>query len=358
MQLMNKAKIDRIKKFLQGINENSYVFLAEVLIVILIILRLMIILTPVNIHPQKTKITIPRGANLSRIAGQLVDQNIINNPRSFILATHLMLKHRELKAGFFNLQNVKNYGSLIRTLSTSQVHPVKMTIPEGLQSKQIADLLADQLNFKAAEYMQLMDDKKLLTGLGIESPSLEGYFFPETYYFNDSDSPEDVIRRMVGQFYKLVNDSVLTAIEASNRTLHEVLTLASIIEGECMVDDERSQVASVYINRLKKRMRLESDPTIQYIIPDGPRRLLKADLEIQSPYNTYRNRGLPPGPINNPGIKSILAATWPAETDYLYMVAVGDGTHSFHSDYDNFLRAKRRFQRVRRKVARNTNKGK
>jgi len=355
---MNKLNIDRIKKFLHGISENSYIFVAEVLIVILIILRLIIILTPVNVHPQQTKITIPRGANLSRIAGQLMDQNIINNPKIFILATHLMLKHRELKAGFFNLQNVKNYCSLIRTLSTSQVHSVKITIPEGYQSKQIAGILADQLNFEAAEYMQLLDNKKLLTDLGIESPSLEGYLFPETYYLSDSDSPEDVIRRMVGQFYELVSDSALPVIETSNRTLHEVLTLASIVEGECMVDDERPLVASVYVNRLKKRMRLESDPTIQYIIPDGPRRLLKADLEIKSPYNTYRNRGLPPGPINNPGIKSILASTWPATTDYLYMVAVGDGTHSFHSDYDSFLRAKRRFQRVRHKVARNTNKGK
>jgi len=355
---MDKSKVEGLKKFLQDVNENNYVFVAIVLIAILVTLRLFIIFTPVNIRPQQMKIIIPRGANLSQIAGQLVDQKIINNSKSFVLAAHLMLKNRQLKAGFFNLQNVRDYRSLIHTLATSQVHVIKVTVPEGYQAKQIARLVAGQLNFEAGEFFRLLDDEKILNDLEIESPSLEGYLFPETYYFNDSDNPEDVIRRMLGHFKGMVTDSILQAIKTSNRTLHEVLTLASIVEGECMTDDERPLVASVYVNRLKKRMRLESDPTIQYIIPDGPRRLLKADLEIQSPYNTYRNRGLPPGPINNPGLKSILAATWPAETGYLYMVAVGDGTHSFHNDYDSFLRAKRRFQRVRRQVARNTNKGK
>ena len=350
---MDKFKVDRVTKFLQDVNENNYVFVSVVLVAIFVTLRLFIIFTPVNIHPQQMKIIIPRGANLSQIAGQLVDQKIINNSKSFVLAAHLMLKNRQLKAGFFNLQNVKDYRSLILTLATSQVHVIKVTVPEGYQAKQIARLVAGYLNFEAGEFFQLLDNQKILNDLGIESPSLEGYLFPETYYFNDSDNPEDVIRRMVGLFNEMVTDSILQSIKQSNRTLHEVLTLASIVEGECMVDDERPLVASVYVNRLKKRMRLESDPTIQYIIPDGPRRLLKTDLEIQSPYNTYRNRGLPPGPINNPGIKSILAATWPAETGYLYMVAVGDGTHSFHNDYDSFLRAKRRFQRVRRQVARN-----
>jgi len=355
---MDKLKAERIKKFLQDINDNNYLFVTVVMIAILVTLRLFIIFTPVNIQQQQMKIIIPKGANLSQIANQLVDQKIINNSKSFVLAAHLMLKNRQLKAGFFNLQNVKDYRSLINTMVTSQMHAIKVTIPEGYQAKQIARLVASHLNFDADEFIRLLDNKKILNNLGVESPSLEGYLFPETYYFNDSDTPEDVIRRMIGHFNEVVTDSVLQAINASNRTLHEVLTLASIVEGECMVDDERPLVASVYVNRLRKQMRLESDPTIQYIIPDGPRRLLKADLEIQSPYNTYRNRGLPPGPINNPGIKSILAATWPAETGYLYMVAVGDGTHSFHNDYDSFLRAKRRFQRVRRQVARNTNKGK
>jgi len=212
-------------------------------------------------------------------------------------------------------------------------------------------LLANQLSFTAEEFMQYLNDKTLLQQLGIQSPSLEGYLFPDTYDFIDMDGPPTVIRRMVNHFFQIIDDSLLNEITASKRSLHAVLTLASIIEGECLVDEERPIVASVYLNRLRRRMRLESDPTIQYILPDGPRRLLNSDIEIDSPYNTYRRRGLPPGPINNPGLKSILAAIRPANTNYLYMVAVGDGTHSFTHDYDEFLKAKRHFQRIRRKIA-------
>ena len=130
-------------------------------------------------------------------------------------------------------------------------------------------------------------------------------------------------------------------------TFHQVLTLASIIEGEAVLDHERSIVSALYHNRLRSRMRLQADPTIQYIIPDGPRRLFSADLEIESPFNTYIVWGLPPGPVNNPGLKSILAALYPAQVDYLYMVANGDGSHTFSRTMDEHLRAKRRFDRIR-----------
>ncbi|MBU1065951.1 endolytic transglycosylase MltG, partial [bacterium] len=203
---MDKSKVEGLKKFLQDVNKNNYVFIAVVLIAILVTLRLFIIFTPVNIRPQQMKIIIPRGANLSQIAGQLVDQKIINNSKSFVLAAHLMLKNRQLKAGFFNLQNVRDYRSLIHTLATSQVHVIKVTVPEGYQAKQIARLVAGQLNFEAGEFFRLLDDEKILNDLEIESPSLEGYLFPETYYFNDSDNPEDVIRRMVGLFNEMVTD--------------------------------------------------------------------------------------------------------------------------------------------------------
>ena len=357
---MNNQKqiYQNLKDLLTKLAENNHVFVAIVLLVIILSLRFIVLSTPVRIDQENIKITILRGSNLSQIAEQLQEREIIDNPKSFILAAHLMLKSKSLKAGYFNLQRVKHYRSLIRTLSTSQVHSVRITVPEGYQVKQIAALLAGQLNFEYDEFMHYMNDINMLRDLSIESPSLEGYLFPDTYDFNDSDNPLIVIQKMVNRFHEMVDDSMKNIIKASDRSLHEVLILASIIEGECMIDNERSLVASVYVNRLRKRMRLESDPTIQYIIPDGPRRLLKKDLDLDSPYNTYKKRGLPPGPINNPGIKSIIAATWPAKTNYLYMVAVGDGTHSFTSDYDSFLKAKRRFQHVRRKVARDAKRKK
>jgi len=188
----------------------------------------------------------------------------------------------------------------------------------------------------------------LLKDLGVNSSSFEGYLFPDTYYFYRNESSERVIRKMNSNFFSHLDDSLRKKISSSGRNLHEILTLASIIEGECMIDSERKIVSSLYHNRLKKNMKLESDPTIQYIIPDGPRRLLNIDLKNESPYNTYMYRGLPPGPINNPGIKSIIAAIYPEKTNYIYMVANGDGSHTFTRTYRSFLIAKSKFQKVRR----------
>ena len=135
-------------------------------------------------------------------------------------------------------------------------------------------------------------------------------------------------------------------------TVHQILTLASIIEGEAMVDSERAMVSAVYYNRLKQGILLQADPTIQYIIPDGPRRLLRKDLAIDSPYNTYLHPGLPPGPVNNPGLKSILAAINPAHVDYLYLVAKGDGSHIFSRTLREHQIAKQRFDEFRRMINR------
>ena len=134
------------------------------------------------------------------------------------------------------------------------------------------------------------------------------------------------------------------------RDRHQILTLASIIEGEAIYDSERPIISAVYHNRLKRGMKLQADPTVQYIIKDGPRRLLNKDLRIKSPYNTYLYEGLPPGPINSPGFKSLNAALYPDENDYLYFVAKGDGYHTFSKNEKEHERAKRAFQRVRKKV--------
>ena len=341
----------KISKVLYNVITEPVVFSILIVGIVMISFRFTILSTPVRIKANTQRFTIPRGIGLSQIASSLEEKKIITAKNTFILAAHLMSKNRSLKAGVFDLEQAKDYRSLVNILANSQAHSIRITIPEGYQTKQIAALLANQLSFTAEEFMQYLNDKTLLQQLGIQSPSLEGYLFPDTYDFIDMDDPPTVIRRMVNHFFQIIDDSLLNEITASKRSLHAVLTLASIIEGECLVDEERPIVASVYLNRLRRRMRLESDPTIQYILPDGPRRLLNSDIEIDSPYNTYRRRGLPPGPINNPGLKSILAAVRPANTNYLYMVAVGDGTHSFTHDYDEFLKAKRHFQRIRRKIA-------
>lgn len=360
-----KRILQSLKKYFQKIFSNKrikvllpYLLIIGVILISLFSFTILLLSRPIKLENNTKEIVIPKGSSLLKIADILKKQKIIDNKRTFVLATKLMLKGKSLKAGHFYLDNVKGYRSLIKALSNSQNYSLRITIPEGYRSRDIAKLLSSKLNFSYTDFMKKVNSKEYAEQLGIKSPNLEGYLFPDTYNFSESDSVEVVARKMVSHFIEMINDSIRKGIEKSGKNLHEILTLASIVEGECIVDEERPLVASVYVNRLKKGMRLESDPSIQYIIPDGPRRLLNKDLNIHSPYNTYMYRGLPPGPVNNPGIKSIIAALWPAKTDYLYMVANGDGSHTFTSNYRDFLRAKRRFQRIRRKVASELNGGK
>ena len=155
---------------------------------------------------------------------------------------------------------------------------------------------------------------------------------------------------MIATLFDKIDSTLQNQIESSKYNFHEILTLASIVEGECIFDKERRMVASLYHNRLEKRMHLNADPTIKYIIPGEPRRLFNGDLKIDSPYNTYQNYGLPPGPINNPGLKSIKADANPMDTNFIYMVAKGNGEHAFTNSYDKFLEYKADFQNYRRKV--------
>ncbi len=190
------------------------------------------------------------------------------------------------------------------------------------------------------------------SALGVNAASLEGYLYPNTYSFFWGVSPREIIRTMVQEFYHHVGDSLRQRAAALGLTVHQALTLASIIEGEAVVDSERALIAAVYHNRLRQGILLQADPTIQYIVPGPPRRLRNRDLEIASPYNTYRYPGLPPGPVNNPGLVSIRAALYPAPVNYLYFVARGDGSHVFSRTLEEHLRAKRDFDRVRARVRR------
>lgn len=326
-------------------------------ILILLVLVLAVIFTfslylfPVNSSYTHKVVSIPKGANLTEISNLLAEKKIIDHPRAFILVTKLMFKGKSLRAGLYRLSEVQNYYHLIKNLSNTTINTVRIVIPEGYQSRNIASLLSTKIGLDSIEFMQKVNSPAYAKQLNISATNLEGYLFPDTYDFSNSETTDDIIFTLVDHFNQVVNDSIRRVTGATGRKLHEILTMASIIEGECKVDEERAIVASVYYNRLRRGMRLESDPTIQYIIPDGPRRLYEKHLLIVSPYNTYKYRGLPPGPVNNPGLKSIQAAISPSKTNYKYMVANGDGTHTFTSDYESFLEAKQKLQRIRRQIS-------
>jgi len=208
------------------------------------------------------------------------------------------------------------------------------------------------MKFEYDEIISLLKDEKFINDLNINSKTLEGYLFPETYYFFEGVDKKTIIKRLVKEHFSFWNEENILKADELGFTPIEIVTLASIIEGEAIYDSERPIISAVYHNRLKKGMKLQADPTVQYIIKDGPRRLLNKDLRIKSLYNTYMYKGLPPGPINSPGLQSLLAALNPQINNYFYFVAKGDGYHTFSKNEKEHERAKRAFQRVRKKVNR------
>jgi UPF0755 protein len=194
-------------------------------------------------------------------------------------------------------------------------------------------------------------DSAFAGGILPNAPSLEGYLMPETYQFEWKTPEDQIIKHLAANTLKIFEaDTIQQRLLQLGISPLEIITLASIIEGEVVVDSERVYVSSLYHNRLRLGWPLQADPTIQYIVPGPPRRLLHHDLEIDSPYNTYKYPGLPPGPISNPGKKSILAALYPADTPYLYMVAIGDGRHQFSKTLKEHNYWHARYNEVRRKV--------
>lgn len=302
---------------------------------------------------RKTEIIIPRGALLTQIADSLKSHGLIAQDKLFLLWAKTLGCETKIKAGLFHVPGDLNYPQLVRFLADAKPEDVQVTLIEGWSVEQIVNELSRRLQLDKAVLDSLSKDAGFCRSSGIQAESLNGYLLPDTYTFSFGIDEAQVLRYLVGQTLALFKaDSVREQLKQTGFRMHQILTLASIIEGEAMRDMERPIIASVYWNRLRKGMRLQADPTIQFILRDGPRRLLYKDLQIDSPYNTYRYAGLPPGPINNPGKASVLAALFPAQTKYLYFVAKGDGSHVFSRTSSGHLRAKAAFDKVRRDEAR------
>lgn len=302
---------------------------------------------------DRVRVKIPEGASLNAITNILHKQQVISNDKIFKLGVRLLGQEKSLPAGVFTLYEADNNNAIVEQLVRGEPTIRVVTIIEGWTIDETAAALSNALLLDREKIIALCHDTDFITELGVgDVPSLEGYLYPETYRFLEGQTEREIIWRLVNEF----NDNFAELLKQSEEKVGlselELITMASIIEGEAIFDEERPTIAAVYYNRLKRRMRLQADPTIQYILDGPPRRLLKRHLEIDSPYNTYRNYGLPPGPINSPGRQSILAALNPADVDYLYFVAIGDGYHTFSRTQTEHIKAKRKFQSVRRQVAR------
>ena len=307
---------------------------------------------PQNNINKEIKITINHGESLSVISKKLLKKGVITNENIFEVATKIRGLDTSIPVGTFLMQNVKVNHDIINHLVFGNPERKKVTLLEGWNIRQTSNHLSKEMGLDYYDIVEIVNNKSFINSLGIKSETLEGYLYPDTYYFFEGENVNSVIKRLVKEYKYFWTDSNITKASSISLTQHQILTLASIIEGEAIYDSERPIISAVYHNRLKRGMKLQADPTVQYIIKDGPRRLLIKDLRIKSPYNTYLYEGLPPGPINSPGFKSLSAALYPDKNDYLYFVAKGDGYHTFSKNEKEHERAKRAFQRVRKKVKR------
>jgi UPF0755 protein len=299
-----------------------------------------------------SKLKISHGQSLAAISSMMSQKNIISNQWVFEVVTKLKGLDKSIQVGTFRFNSIHTNQDIINNLVFGRPDRKKITFLEGWNMKQVSEHLADVMKFEYDEVISLLKDENFISDLNINSKTLEGYLFPETYYFFEGVDKKTIIKRLVKEHFSFWNEENILKADELGFTPIEIVTLASIIEGEAIYDSERPIISAVYHNRLKKGMKLQADPTVQYIIKDGPRRLLNKDLRIKSLYNTYMYKGLPPGPINSPGLQSLLAALNPQINNYFYFVAKGDGYHTFSKNEKEHERAKRAFQRVRKKVNR------
>ena len=339
-----------MKKFEFNPGQSFVGILAAVVLGILLAFYSLILLWPQGNPYDSVKVTIPKGASLKEVSTTLQDYNIIRNERSFLLAVKTLGYEKDMPAGRFKLVKAStNFDIIDQLVNGIQVNK-RVTILEGWTIDFIAEELHDKIGIDQDEFKSACTNELLLWKWGISEKTVEGYLFPNTYLFSEEEDVQDIIGRMINEYKQRITLEFRDRMQELGMEEKEIITLASIIEGEAIYDKERAVISGVYHNRLNIGMRLQADPTIQYIIDDSPRRLLNKDLKIKSPYNTYLNKGLPPGPINNPGIESIKAALYPAETDYIYFVARGDGYHTFSRTKEEHNIAKRKFQKIRRQL--------
>ena len=291
-------------------------------------------------------IIVREGMSLNEVASSLESGGIITNKTIFMLWTRLMGYSRMIKAGEYRLNSGMAPIRIMGILTRGIIITYPVTIPEGFSIEQIGEILSENSLVNKTSFVSLAYESSVLKKYGISGPSLEGYLYPDTYQLGRGLSPATVIDVMVNRFYEVV-EPYSKRIEESGMIIEEVVTLASIVEKETGRAEERPLIASVFLNRIKKGMRLESDPTVIYGINDFTGNLTRNDLSEFTPYNTYIIRGLPLGPIANPGLESIKAVLYPSETDYLYFVSKNDGTHHFSRTLEEHNQAVEIYQKKR-----------
>ncbi len=295
----------------------------------------------------KLVVEIPSGSTTNDIADILYENNLIKNKLAFKFYAEKIGKDSSLKAGSYVLSKNMNAEELLQELTKggSSGNTSNITLIEGLTIEETAEAISEQLELSYDKLLDMMNNPQLFRedfaflGDNPDIESLQGYLMPDTYNVYINSSEEDIIKILLSQFDEFYEGEIVPRMEDSELSFKEVIDLASIVEKEALLDEERDEVAAVFLNRLDINMKLQSCATVNYAHGEWKERLTYEDIAIDSPFNTYVIEGLPPAPINSPGKASIIAVLEPADVDYLYFVAKGDGSHYFSRTYDEHIDA-------------------
>ena len=299
------------------------------IIFVIFFVFVLLIIFQVTREDKVVEVFIPKGSSPHKISQILKDSDVIYSKKLFIALIKFRGYSTKLQAGLYDFNKKDSLSAIIEKIKNGESKNIKVTIPEGFNIKQIAHALSQH---------NICDEEKLIN-LAAEQ-EMEGYLFPNTYFLLPQMSETEIIKVMNDDFNKFWTKEKEERLKQINRTKRDVIILASIVEKEAIADSERPIIAGVFLNRLAKGMRLESCSTVLYAMGINKERLSFEDLKFESPYNTYRYKGLPPGPICNPGAKAIDAVLYPQMTDSLYFVSKGNGTHYFSSTFEQHVKNK------------------
>jgi UPF0755 protein len=279
---------------------------------------------------HKALFVVRKGGVFSTVATRLKERNLIFFKKSFLFFIKLTNLQNKLKTGIYELSGKGGIFRLLKQLKNNSRNFIRITIPEGNNIKQTAGIIAEKVKIDKEKFIGIANDR-----------NLEGYLMPETYFVSFGVSEEELINMMYNEFNKKITYGMHERSKELNVPFKDIINMASIIEKEAVRPEERSIIAAVFYNRLKKNMRLQSCATVLYAMGDvTKKKLLLKDIKFKSQYNTYLHFGLPPGPISNPGIESIKAALYPADSDVLYFVSTGDGKHFFAKTFSEHVKNK------------------
>ncbi len=328
-----------------------WAFLIATLTLLVIIHFYIALFVPPSNEKIWKEVEVTEGMSFKSISAELQKEGIIRYRGYFELIGRFEGISRKVRTGYYGLSTNMSLWEVLDSLRRGKIIEYEIVIPEGYNLYQIGWTLANTpLLSDPQDFIKLVKDKKYVHSLGIEADTLEGYLFPDTYYLPKGIKLEDIPKKMVQRYRAVFTDSLRNRANELGFNEHQILTLASIVEKEAKVASERTLIAAVYMNRLKKGMRLQADPTTVYGTKAWITNVTSQDLKRRSPYNTYLHKGLPPGPIANPGEGAILASLYPDKVDYLFFVAQGDGSHYFSKDFSSHEKAVGRYRSNKRKA--------